>query len=476
MESARSDGVRVLLLYPSMNIEWDRVKACEVNVRRPSLGLGYLMAVMRDNGIDYTYRDMVAERLALKDVIDEVKRGAYTTVAMHANSSTVEDVCRLMNAVKEHTPAKMLIGGPGGVEGRAFMEAGADCVCVGEAEHRLAPILRALNGQGELGDILGVVFRGPDGEVVETPAAPFIEDLDTVPFPYRPPEYVRLFGEPVNPAQTGTYFSLMASRGCPYKCSFCYAHKVWEHKTRFRSPDNVLDEMGQIVATWPDAYFTFVDDVWGLDREWAVEFCRKKIERGYRYNWMAILHPLSYAGHREEMLTLMAKAGLNCVSYGAQSSSPIVLKNTHRSPKEPEHLAEHVALCRRLRVLAILTWIFGLPGETHATVDESIAWCMKHRPHLADFHPLYIIPGTTIHEEHGFGPVCDLSPSEVEKACAKGFRTFYSSPRIMIQMADFILRRNPRYLLRLGTPLKRLFIHMNNQEHTLPAEQPAPAT
>lgn len=470
--------MRVLILYPAMDIEWDRVKACEVNVRRPSLGLGYLMAILRKAGIEFTYMDMVAKKLALRHVVEELKAGAYTTVALHANSSTKDDVCRIIAAVREHTDARTLIGGPGGVRGREFMEAGADCVCVGEAEERFIPILRALHGDGDLGSILGILYRSAAGEIVETADAGFIQDLDAVPFPWRPREFVPLFGEPVNPAVTGTYISLIASRGCPYKCTFCYAHQVWEHKVRFRSPDNVLDEMAHEQTNWPDAYFTFVDDVWGLENEWAVEFCRKKIERGLTFKWMCIIHPLSFGRRRAEIMELMARAGCNCISYGAQSSDPGILKAIQRSPREPGELAEAIALCRRLDILAIVTWIFGLPGETHETVKTSLDWCMKHKPHLADFHPLYVIPGTALEKQYGTGPCTVLTPQEVEMACATGFRRFYTNPFIAWQLASFILRKNPRYILRMGTPIKRLVIHALNQEKTLPGHEPAqqPAT
>ena len=188
----------------------------------------------------------------------------------------------------------MLIGGPGASLASEFLGAGADCVVQGEAEFRLTKIVDALSGAGALDDIPGIAFRGADGEIRETVPARQIDDLDSLPFPYRPPELIPLYGEEINPVSNRPNVSIMASRGCPFRCSFCSSHEVWQSKVRIRSPENVVEEIARVLDIWPKAYFTFVDDIFGQNATWVEQFCRLILERKLRFKWFCILHPLSF--------------------------------------------------------------------------------------------------------------------------------------------------------------------------------------
>ncbi|MCZ7584376.1 MAG: hypothetical protein M5R36_14130 [Deltaproteobacteria bacterium] len=207
---------------------------------------------------------------------DEARSGAWDVVAIHSNFLSKRGIGRFIQAVRESSDAKILVGGPGATEPEAFLEAGAHAVCVGEVEHRATALIDGVCGRGDLADIPGIHYRDADGRARDTGPAPTIGDLDALPFPHRPEELVPLYGEPVNPAQTGEYISVMSARGCPFQCAFCVSHEIWGKRVRTRSVDNVLDEIAQALNDWPRAYIAFVDDIWGLSPSWAEEFCTKK--------------------------------------------------------------------------------------------------------------------------------------------------------------------------------------------------------
>jgi len=451
---------RTLLINPSIDSSWDRMRTGETNIRRPSLGLQYIMAVLRSNGYPFQYRDHIAQNVTWDNLLEEVDDETYDIVGIHSNVFTKNGIRHFISALKEKSSIKILIGGPGSIEGQLYMDSGADVVLNGEAENRLIPLMKALFGNGLLENIQGIWYRSTDGEICQTPPAPFIKDLDSLPFPLRLKELIPLYGEPVNPAQKGIYISIISSRGCPFHCTFCLSHELWGHKVRTRSVDNVLAEIEAVLHEWPRAYFTFVDDVFGLNSHWVEEFCRKKLTRKLHFNWTCILHPMSFQRERNILIPLMSAAGCNCISFGAQSSSPLILDNIRRHVEEPQELASMLNLCKKNNILSIFTFIFGLPGENEKTINETIDWTLNKRPHLVDFHPLFVLPHSAIDQDLSDSNTRLLSQEIIEKACAKAFRSYYFNFSVIVQLLSFIIRKNPGYLLRLLYPMRRLLLQM----------------
>ena len=313
------------------------------------------MGTLRDAGYPFTFLDGVVQDLARADVVRRVALARPDVVGLHCNAMTRVGVCQTIRELRAATEAGILVGGPGTLDPAPYLEAGADVVLVGEAEGRLVRVIDAMTGRGSWDGLLGIHRRGPDGGIVRTAPAPFAEDLDTLPTPHRPPELVPLYGEPVNPAQRGTYITVMMGRGCPYRCTYCASEEIWGGRVRLRSVDHVLAEIDDVLDRWPDAYITFVDDVFAPRADRARELCERLLARRRRFGWTCILHPKTYAGHREEIFGLMARAGCNCISFGAQSAVPRVLENIRRHPDEPAHLAKALATCRKHGILTVLT-------------------------------------------------------------------------------------------------------------------------
>lgn len=468
---AKAPRPSTLLLYLSIDDDWERLKTLQQIQRRPSLGMQYLMAALRREGYPYDYRDQILEPFTLDDVIRQIERGGHDIVGIHCNVVYYQKVCRYVAAIKARTRARVVVGGPGASMAADFIRAGADCVVHGEAEFRLTKVLDALAGNGELSAIPGVAYPDGDGAMRETEAASQIEDLDSLPFPYRPPELVPQYGEEINPVSNRPNVSIMASRGCPFRCSFCSSHEVWEARVRTRSPDNVIAEIEEVLSRWPNAYFTFVDDIFGQSAKWIDEFCRSVIDRGLRFKWMCILHPLCFPKRRVELFPLMKQAGCNCISFGAQSSSPKILENIRRYAHEPRELAQAIALAKAAGILVVVTYIFGLPGDTAETLEANIRYTLEHRPHLADFHPLGVLPTSHIDREYRNTDkaITTLTQEEVERYCAEAFRRFYLSPATALQLMSTIAGDDPRHLFKLWAPVKKgLQLMLPQREFTNP--------
>ena len=217
---------------------------------------------------------------------------------------------------------------------------------------------------------------------------------------------------------------------------------------------------------WPNAFFSFIDDVFVMDAHWVEEFCRQMV--GRNITWECILHPLSYAGKRDIIFSLMARAGCQLVSFGAQSSSESILKSIHRNPKEPQGLARAIAVCQKHDIQTIVTYIFGLPGETEQTMKQDVDWTLKHKPTLVDFHPLYVFPESQLARDHPDGDHTSLSDKAIDRACARGFRRFYFRPPNIWRILTVILRKNPRFLRNTFYVLKMLLVQSLPRENLMP--------
>lgn len=456
-----------LLLFPSLDANWERLKAVESGCRRPSLGMQYVMGSMREHGYGFTYRDQIVEYVPLEEIIDQTNQAGHNIVGLHANVMTADKICGYTKALKEKTDAKVIIGGPGSNLGHLYMEAGADLVCKGEVEERLPQILEGVIGNASLAEVPGLLYRDAAGEVVDSGNAPQIKDLDTLPLPYRPPEFACRYGEDVNPAQRLPAVSVMASRGCPFRCTFCASHDVWDKKVRMRSPENVVAEIEMILDLWPSAYITFIDDIFGQQARWIRSFCELVFKKGLKFRWTCILHPLSFSKQREEIIPLMARAGCNAVSFGAQSSSPEILENIRRFAREPEELAKAVKICRENNILTIVTYIFGLPGDTLDTIKMNVDWTINHKPHLVDFHPLAVLPDSSIDRDFRDRTITQVRQHQIERMCATAFQRYYLRPDTAWRIGTYILRNNPMFIPRMLPAVKNLFTFITPQREFL---------
>jgi radical SAM superfamily enzyme YgiQ (UPF0313 family) len=446
---------RVLLVYPKNVSKWERFRVGD-NLDRPSLGLQYVMAILQQAGYEFHFIDQVIQNKNHDDVLAEIKQHHFEIVGIHCNVMTSYNVCLLIEMIKRNTSVKVIIGGPGTVDPQPYVEAGADAILIGEAENRLINLIEALHHGHPLDDIAGLCFRDSSRHTIFTPSAPLIEDLNKIPFPLRLPERVPLYGDLMNPLLKGTYIPLMTSRGCPFDCSFCSSHQIWSRRVRWRSVDNVLTEMEAARRIWPDAYFSFIDDTFGPTIKWVREFCEKLQAKNWSNDWGCILHPSSFGTCRTEILTLLAQTGCRVISFGAQSATGDILQRIGRHPREPEWLAEALSICKKNDILSIVTYIYGLPGETEQTWRTNLAFVLRHRPHLVDFHPLFIIPHSRLDRDYPDGRVTSMTEAEIEAACAQSFRTFYTRPAVVWQLLSLTARKNPKYFVHALTALKML--------------------
>lgn len=434
--------------------------------RRSPLGLQYLCSTLEKNGAYCEIIDQSVEHISLRGLIKKLKEKKYIFAGFYSYSipSLKNKLMNYIKKIKENCDIKIIVGGSGSIHAREFIDIGCDIVCHGEGEKTILQIVKYLEGRISIEEIKGISYK-KDGIILNNEPQELIENLDEIPFPNRDKILFDNYYDYFIFAMRKPYATLITSRGCPYKCSFCASPSLWGGKYRSRSVKNVLLEIDYLVQKYKVKYITFEDDIFGLDQEWLKEFCNTLIERKYNLNWMCILHPTSLKKDKEEYITLLKKAGCDTFSFGLQSSNGNILKNINRDPETPLLLEETIRIAKSKGILTVVEFIFGLPGETKKTIQENIDYISRVKPHLINIHPLGLMPGTELEKIYENKKLCDISQEEIINWCRKATRKFYLTPKNLISILAFIFKKNPRWLLKMPIFLNALLdiIELNSR-------------
>jgi len=224
-----------------------------------------------------------------------------------------------------------------------------------------------------------------------------IDDLNRLPSPDFAQLPVKNYSDPVCGLPAPSVQSWL-SRGCPFGCTFC----VWpqiiygNRKYRTRSTDSALDEIELLISEYGCESFYFDDDTTNIGEDRMKELSQKIISRGlnkYPWSMMARADCMS-----ESMLESLVNAGLYSIKYGVESISPSLLNSCDKGT-DINKLKNAINKTKEAGVKLHLTFTFGLPGETEATIEETLNYALKTDPETAQFSICTPFPGTRYYDE-----------------------------------------------------------------------------
>ncbi|MBC7236504.1 MAG: radical SAM protein [Chloroflexi bacterium] len=239
--------------------------------------------------------------------------------------------------------------------------------------------------EARLATIKGLVWR-KGRELVCNPDRPYIRDLDTLPLPRHDLLPLQAYRAPL---VRGPYAFVVTSRGCPGSCRFCIKHVSYGNSVRFRSPDNVLAEIEQLLALGVHNIHMYAD-LFTVNREQVVGICSGILERGYSLRWTCNSR-VDFVD--EEMLRLMGRAGCWMISWGIESGDDAMLQRM-RKGTSIEMVERALRWAKRAGIKNWGYFIIGLPGETEETIRKTIDLAKRLPLDLALFHIAAPHPGT----------------------------------------------------------------------------------
>ncbi|MCK4823025.1 radical SAM protein, partial [bacterium] len=257
-----------------------------------------------------------------------------------------------------------------------------------------------------------------------------IQDLDELPFPDRTIyDYASLEDAKLNRAV------FMASRGCPYNCSYCCNHKLKEISTgqyvRFRSVDNIIKEIQLVTGEHQVKSVTFHDDTLTLKKEWLREFSekyRQKINLPFICNSRANLLD-------KEIISLLKNAGCQGISMGIESGNDYIRQTVLNRNINEQQIVNSFGLCKEYNIPAASYNMVGLPFEDLEKILDTIKLNAQIRPTSMQVSIFFPYPGTNIYD------VCSknnfLSDIEVDSYFE---RTILLQPSISGKQVEFAFR------------------------------------
>ncbi|MBL7071561.1 MAG: B12-binding domain-containing radical SAM protein, partial [Candidatus Omnitrophica bacterium] len=256
---------------------------------------------------------------------------------------------------------------------------GVNYVLKGEADYTFPQLVKAIDDgekEGDLSAINGLYFCGASGQIQANDYKEASFNLDGIPFPRRDLVDFSLYSTLAQ--DTTTMTSLVSSRGCSFKCIFC---DVPIKKIRFRSPENVVEEIEEMMKMGVNE-FSFFDDCFNVDPNRVVRICRLIIERKLNIKWCCRLRPAPFT---EEMAEAMAASGCNRLHFGVESTNNDILRYMRKGITY-EQSKRTLDLCKKYKLKPLIYLMFGFPGEDMKMLKEG------EKLILNELRPDYIFP------------------------------------------------------------------------------------
>lgn len=209
----------------------------------------------------------------------------------------------------------------------------------------------------------------------------YIEDLDSVSFPSR--KTIKNERN-INQAYIDNGIritSILASRGCPFSCSFCCSHKLWGRNTRFRSSNNILDEFEMLTKEWGIEFIKFADDTFTVNKHRVIDFCKLKIERGITVPYGANAHVNTI---NKEVLQYLVDSGCKELWYGVESGSPRILNEMHKNA-DIDCIKNVFKLTKDFGIKTRAYFLLGMPSETIEDIEMTKNLCDELSPDIVGF-------------------------------------------------------------------------------------------
>ena len=329
------------------------------------LGLGYLASYLRKNIPDASVAilDAQVRNLNLEETLEEASAmgspGTFWGITYWTTQAPF--AAELSRRLKERFHECTIIHG--GVHTTIYPEEAlenADFAVLHEGEITMLELLRCLSAGGRLTEVNGIAFR-ENGEVVKTAPQPFIEDLDSLPFPAWDLMEMQRYDTPLH-VVGGNRVPIVGSRGCPYNCVYCGSPFMWGRRARWRSPESVLDEMEEIIKRYGIPQFHFWDDNLMLNRPYVVGLCEGICRRGLEVRWTGLTRA-SHITANADLVPLLARAGCIGLEIGIESANP----DTFREIRKQESLQDSLEVARLHKkngMYPLFTYMAFNPGET----------------------------------------------------------------------------------------------------------------
>lgn len=383
---------------------------------RMQFGISYISSFLKSRG--HQTRLVVPARLsdgAVERHIEEFEPGLICFTSVFTE---FEFLSSIAERIKNRYPdVFLLVGGPhASLKPEECLVRSFDAVCVGEGEYPTLELVEQLEaGQAPAGIPNLYIKRG--AEVERNAPRPFNEDIDSLPFPDRD-MWMPWLANPLSRP------SVLASRGCPFQCTYCCNHALsglaGGRYVRMRSPDNVYREIRDIKTRFPLLEEVYLEaETLGVNQEWAIELC--SLLEGLNDDFEV---PISYGSNLrvtprtdyDELFAAFRRSNFRFINIGLESGSERVRRDVLKRNYSNDDILRAVRQARKHGLEVGIYNLIGLPGETRRDFRDTVRVNRACRPDWYLLSVFFPYPGTRLYDVCVEQGLLDMPPdSKLER-------------------------------------------------------------
>lgn len=370
----------------------------------PDLGLGYLASVLDKRGHSIDILDCVNKRITNPGLLEYIKDKRFDAVGFKVFTKDISTVKVASQMIKEYNHHIYTIAGgphPSCAPRETLKEIkDLDFCFYSDGEIGLGQLIDILEdgkpSSQRLKDIPNLAWR--DGGDININESRLVEELDSLAFPlwrlidprdYPPaPQGFMLKSFPTAP--------IIATRGCPFECTFCCGWRMGGKRIRYRSPDNLIDEIRYMHENFSVSEVHFEDDNFTLKKEYVIEVCKAIKQLDFKLHW-ALPQGVRLNTLDEELLHIMKEAGCYSFSLGIESGSQKIL-NDMKKRQDLKEIKEKVELIGKVGINSLGFFIIGYPTETLNDVKATVSFANSLPLNYASYNIFKPYPGTEIYD------------------------------------------------------------------------------
>ena len=356
----------------------------------PNLAAAYLTTFLRRRGFETQYINLFQyEKDRLLDFLAGDPLCVAITTTFYVVNLPVNEMVEFIRA--HNSKVKIIVGGPlisnhhrnysGDEFATAVEDIGADIYVIeGQGELTLSRVVDCLKSGGDLASVPNLAYV-ENGKLQHTKVVVENNSLDE--------NVIDWGGFPEQ--DLGATIQTRTARSCAFKCSFCN-YPTRAGALTLASIDTIEKELDSMTRLGNVANAVFIDDTFNVPFPRFKDICRMMIRKKYNLNWFSYFR---CSNSDEEAIDLMAESGCKGVFLGVESGSPTILTNMNKSATV-EKYQRGIEWLRARGILTFASMITGFPGETEATVQESIDFVRSTKPDYYRSQMWYCEPGTPI--------------------------------------------------------------------------------
>jgi len=368
-------NMNILFIY-SLNIVGSSTKPLE-SPEQIQFGISYISSFLKKHG--HQTKMIVLSRTSPRnnrDILDEyLKKFSPRLICFTAVSTEYQFITNIAKYIKGKWPdIYLLVGGPHvSLNPNGVLLDSFDALCVGEGENPILELVSQLEENTTPSVILNLWIKH-GSEIEKNLPRPFLQDLDSLPFPDR--EMWQEWTE----ERPGARYSVLLGRGCPFQCTYCSNHALKKLApgpyVRFRSPDNIIEEIRDIVRLPIRKREIYLEvESFGVDKEWAIELCsrlecfNKTVNQHLSFGVNLRITPNA---DFEDLLVACKKANFRFINIGLESGSERVRREILKRNYSNKDVINTVNLARKYGLKVAFYNMIGIPGETMADFKETV--------------------------------------------------------------------------------------------------------